>query len=364
VVESKSVSRTFRHMLEGVNGILDALTNPQIEAVKTLCQKYSATVQSWDIANIMNWVDPRIPTAEQMAGIDPANIYYVGPTRQYTSVTKLFMDLEDDTNEKIIFLDEGTYDIFREYRELDVPTPPDDVASPDYFPYCVFLPANTRLIGLGDVLLDFSPEADEITYGESRTWSPLNIIAPCYIENIEIYCKNGRYAIHDDSHNAANDQGSKHIYKNVRCVYEMSDTNSAGKLLGFNNTIGNGMAQGTEFLFEDCYFEFRGSSSHSAFYTHEGGSSNHTYAPTLTFRNCEFYGGEGNTRTVRLQNLATADLHIPTVFEDCIIEGGIYLTIYKDTSAQHFDVTLIRSGRPPIKVDKPEENKYPVKYED
>ncbi len=364
VVESKTVTRSLRNMLEKVDASIDTLTNPQIAAVKAFCEKYATAMQGWDIADITGWVDPRIPTPEQMEGIDPANIYYVGPTREYTSVTKLFMDLEDDENEKIIFLDEGTYDIFREYRDLKVTTPPDDVTSPDYFPYCVFLPMNTRLIGLGDVLLDFSPEANEITYGESRTWSPLNIIGPCYIENIEIFCKNGRYAIHDDSHNAANDQGSKHIYKNVRAIYEYSDVNAAGKLLGFNNTIGNGMAQGTEFLFEDCYFEFRGSNSHCAFYTHESGSKNPTYVPTLTFRNCEFWGGEGNTRTVRLQNLATADLQIPTVFEDCIIEGGLYLTIYSENSAQHFDVTLIRSGNPPVMIDKPDENRYPVKIEE
>jgi hypothetical protein len=274
------------------------------------------------------------------------------------------MDLEDDDSEKIIFLDEGTYDIFKEYRQLGVTTPPDDVESPDYFPYCVFLPANTRLIGLGDVRLEFSPKADEITYGESRTWSPLNIIAPCYIENIEVFCKNGRYAIHDDSHNAANDQGSQHIYKNVRAIYELSDLDSKGRRLGFNNTIGNGIAQGAEHLFEDCLFEFRGSNAYSAFYTHESGSKNPQYAPTLTFRRCQFLGGEGNTRTIRLQNLATVDLHILTLIEDCVIEGGIYLTIYKETSAQHFDVTVRRSGNPPVMIDKPDENKYPVKIED
>ena len=363
-VQSKAVTFTFRQMLEAMDAALDKLSNPQISAIKALCSKYATTVQSWNLPNISAWVDPRIPTPEQMEGIDPANIYYVGPTREYTSVTKLFMDLADDDSEKIIFLDEGTYDIFQEYRDLGVTTPPDDVESPDYFPYCVFLPANTRLIGLGDVRLEFSPEADEITYGESRTWSPLNIIAPCYIENIEVFCKNGRYAIHDDSHNAANDQGSQHIYKNVRAIYELSDLDSQGRRLGFNNTIGNGIAQGAEHLFEDCLFEFRGANTYSAFYTHESGSKNPENSPTLTFRGCTFLGGEGNTRTIRLQNLATTDLHIVTTIEDCYIEGGIYLTIYKDTSAQHFDVTVIRSGNPPVMIDKPEENKYPVKIEE
>ena len=304
--------------------------------------------------------EPYDPTG----GVMEEFIYYVGPTREHKSLTKLFLELENNYVKKIIYVDEGTYDMFKEYKEAGIPSPPDDVSSPDYFTYNAFLPPNTALIGVGNVRLEFNPSADEITYGESRTWSPLNIIAPCYIENIEVFCKNGRYAIHDDSHNAANDQGSQHIYKNVRAIYELSDIDSQGRRLGFNNTIGNGIAQGAEHLFEDCLFEFRGANTYSAFYTHESGSKNPENSPTLTFRGCTFLGGEGNTRTIRLQNLATTDLHIVTTIEDCYIEGGIYLTIYKDTSAQHFDVTVIRSGNPPVMIDKPEENKYPVKIEE
>lgn len=293
-------------------------------------------------------------------GIDPENIYYVGPEREHKSLTQLFLDLKDDYEEKVIFVDEGTYDIFREYKEANIPSPPDDVASPDYFTYNAFLPLNTKLIGVGQVRLEFNPAASEITYGESRTWSPLNILGACHIENIEIYCKNGRYCIHDDSHNAY--QNTLHYYKNVRCIYEMSDYGTNGQRLGFNNTVGNGMAQGTTFLFENCSFEFRGGDRNSAFYTHESGSEPGA-APTLTFKNCSFLGGAGNARTIRLQNLASADMRIITTFRDCQIEGGIYLTIYNDSSAQHYDVTLINSGNPSQMIDDSENNRYPIKVQ-
>ena len=302
---------------------------------------------------------PPEPTIDPTEGIDPENIYYVGPEREHTSMTQLFLDLKDDYSEKVIFLDEGTYDIFREYKDAGIPSPPDDVTSGDYFTYNAFLPLNTKLIGIGQVRLEFNPGPFEITYGESRTWSPLNILGACHIENIEIFCKNGRYCIHDDSHNDYQD--TLHYYKNVRCTYQMSDYGANGQRLGFNNTIGNGMAQGATFLFEDCYFAFEGSTSNSAFYTHEGGSSNPEHAPVLMFTRCTFMGGEGNPRTVRLQNLATADLRIPTVFQDCTIQGGLYLTIYKENSAQHYDVTLMNSGNPMCMVDKAEQNPYPVK---
>ena len=320
------------------------------------------TAATTEVTTVAATEAPTQPTTEPIdptEGVDPENIYYVGPEREHKSLTQLFLDLKDNYLPKTIFLDEGTYDIFREYKDAGIPSPPDDVESPDYFDYNAFLPINTRLIGVGNVRLEFNPGPFEITYGESRTWSPLNVLGECYIENLEIFCKNGRYCIHDDSHNDFQD--STHYYKNVRCTYQMSDYGANGQRLGFNNTIGNGMAQGTTFLFEDCTFVFKGGDKNSAFYTHESGSSDPWHAPTLTFRRCVFQGGAGNARTVRLQNLASANLYIPTLFEDCTIEGGLYLTIYSDNSAQHYDVTLIRSGNPSVMVDKPEQNYYPVK---
>lgn len=285
------------------------------------------------------------------------SVYYVGPEREYTSLTKLFLALADSEEEKTIYVDPGTYDMFAEYKEAGIPSPADDVTSPDYFTYNAFLPPNTRLIGIGNVLLRFAPTPEEITYGESRTWSPLNILGACHIENIEIFCTNGRYCIHDDSHNKF--KNTVHYYKNVRCTYRLSGTKD-GKLLGFNNTIGNGMAQGTKFEFDSCTFRFEGGGNHSAFYTHETGKQNPENSPSLIFRNCLFLGSENNDRVLRLQNLATTPLHIHTRLESCVLVGGIYLTIYKETSAQHYDVTLIRSGNPPQRIDRPEENPYPI----
>lgn len=283
--------------------------------------------------------------------------YYVGPTREHTSLTGLFLELAGDERWKSIYVDAGTYDIFQEYRQAGIKTPPDDVIAGDYFDYNAFLPPNTRLIGMGNVRLVFAPSAEEITYGESRTWSPLNVLGGCYIENIEIFCKNGRYCIHDDAHNRYKD--TEHIYKHVRCTYEMSDEKD-GKLLGFNNTIGNGMSQGCKFEFADCTFRFVGGGDHSAFYTHEVGEKNPEHVPSLIFRNCLFLGSEDNRRVLRLQNLATADLHIPVRVESCYFLGGIYLTIYRPDSAQHYDVMLLNSGNPPQLIDREEENRYPI----
>lgn len=288
--------------------------------------------------------------------MNEGKVYRIGPTRENTSLTELFLKLKGDETEKTVYIDEGTYDIYEEYRRAAIPTPPDDVKISHYFKYNAFLPPNTSLIGLGRVELRFAPSPEEISYGESRTWAPLNIVGACHVENIEIYCKNGRYCIHDDSHNEY--KNTSHYYKNVRCTYEKGDIKD-GKLLGLNNTIGNGMAQGCDFVFEDCTFRFIGG-NHSAFYTHEDGETCPENSPTLTFRRCKFLGSEDNERVLRLQSLASADIRVITRLESCYLLGGIYLTVYGEASAQHFDVTLLGSGNPPKKIDR-EENKYPIK---
>lgn len=286
------------------------------------------------------------------------SVYYVGPTRKNRSLTQLFLDLKEDETKKTIYIDAGIYDIFNEYKLAGILSPPDDVTASDYFKYNAFLPVNTRLIGIGNVRLLFAPDKEDITYGESRTWSPLNILGECYIENIEIYCTNCRYCIHDDSHGRY--QNTTHHYKNVRCTYKLSEYKD-GKLLGFNNTIGNGMSQGCKFEFDSCLFEFLGRGNYSAFYTHEGGDDNPENAPSLTFKNCLFLGDPDSDRTLKLQNLAKTDLRINTRIESCFLSGGIYLTIYSEFSAQHYDVTLINSGNPAKCIDKEEENLYPIK---
>lgn len=286
-----------------------------------------------------------------------ANVYYVGGDSEHQSLTQLFIDLAGDTTEKIIYVNPGTYNIFREYRDAQIPTPPDDVTSSDYLTRCVFVPPNTKLIGIGNVTLKWNPAKNDIAKGEARTWSPLNVRYACHIENITIHCKYGRYCIHDDSHNAADDQGVNHTYKNVKCIYEYSEDG-----YGFNNTIGFGFSQKNTYLFEDCYFENRTTGSNAAFYGHgaSGTALNADESPSVTVKNCIIIGGSNNKRVVRLQSLNKSDLRTRALFEDCYIDGGIYLTLYYDDAVQAFDVTLLKSGNPTQTIDQPENNPYPI----
>lgn len=78
-----------------------------------------------------------------------------------------------------------------EYRQARLPTPLDGVAIQDYFDSHAFLPLNAKRIS--NVQLRFAPTAEEVTYGESRIWSPLNILGGIYLT---IY--NNRSAQHFD----------------------------------------------------------------------------------------------------------------------------------------------------------------------
>ena len=55
-----------------------------------------------------------------------------------------------------------------------------------------------------------------------------------------------------------------------------------------------------------------------------------------------------------------ADLRVLTRIESCCLSGGIYLTIYADNAAQHYDVTLLHSGNPKQRIDRESENRYPI----
>lgn len=193
-------------------------------------------------------------------------------------------------------------------------------------------------------------------------WSPLNVRYGCEIEDITILCHNGRYCIHDDSHNAPEDQGVSHVYRNVRCIYQYSGEK------GFNNTIGFGFSQKNQYLFENCIFSMIGcpedSPNHSVFYGHAAGGKTPLQAedgPSILLRDCQLLGGQANNRAARLQNLYRGPLHVKTRFENCQVQGGLYLTLYHEDAQQAFDVELVDSGRPAVLVDQEERNPYPVR---
>ena len=129
------------------------------------------------------------------------NVYVVSKSNllaDFTSVTDCFLALKNDYSQKTIYIDEGEYDIFQEYIDAEVPV---SQTVGDFWDYCVWTPNNSHIIGRGRVSLKWMPDpaTDNITVAQCDAVSPLNVAGNVVVENLEIYCKNGRYCIHNDT---------------------------------------------------------------------------------------------------------------------------------------------------------------------
>lgn len=306
-------------------------------------------------------------------------VYYVGGSDdEYQSITELFIALAGNKNKKTIYIRPGTYDIYQEYRDAqsagylrdDVPAE-EGTASTDYDQYCVFLPENTDLIGMGNVTLVWDPVAGDgtnntITVGEAQRWSPLNIRGSCHVENITVICNNGRYAIHDETKNAVAYRDGKHSYKNVVCLRNSADSGyTRSAVFGF------GLADRTVYEFDNCYlYSAQSGYNVRAFGCHDGSATNSSGvndSPSLTFKNCVFiteHNTSSNPFCVRLQShrkTSGSQQQIPTLFAGCYLNNALYLNDDSNgLDMQCFDVELINSGNPTIRQDVTP-NPYPVK---
>ena len=282
--------------------------------------------------------------------------YTVGKGEKYSSFVSLLLDLKDNEKQKTVYLKEGAYDLFAEYlsevKKGRIQIPPDSVASPDYFePYNAFIPSNTRVIGLGEVTLSFTPSPDEISYGASRTWSPLNVKGNVFVENVTVIGQNCRYCLHNDDHNRY--PGSFQFYRSVKLEYRLSGQNAEGKTLGFNNTVGFGIDLDAVHIFEDCEIFFNGEGNHSAFYGHNPSTPGKSF---LLLKNTLIHASdEKNRRVVRLQTLShRKEGRIVTVFDSCRTNGALLFHLYYEDSTQSFDVTFQNTPKMQILHDNRE----------
>lgn len=277
-------------------------------------------------------------------------VYYVGSTRVETSLVGLLKKIQTDPGEKIIYMDPGTYDIYADYVANEIPEPPDGTDPTHYDDYNVFLPRDTKLIGIGDVTLEFMPTSSQIDETTSKIWAPLNLwYGGNTVENIALHVKNCRYAIHDDSHSEFN--GFTNVYRNIRIVAEANDTDR-----GMASATGFGFSDNSSYYFEDCDFELK--MAGASFYGHEGG---HGGAQVIV-RNSVFRSLNSNSSTVRLQTIREQTALVAPVyarFEGCYIGGKLYLQSYKTESGQFFVTTLVKSGNPSQVVDY-DPNPYPI----
>lgn len=132
-------------------------------------------------------------TQEASYSTELNNIYHVGQNEVYNNFTELLDTLKNDYREKTIYLHEGTYDLYEEYGGDEFFENLPTLQPTDWRTYCKIVPKNTHIIGLGNVVLNFSLPVDS---NINEVFSALNITHSCSIENIKINQTNGRYMIH------------------------------------------------------------------------------------------------------------------------------------------------------------------------
>ena len=301
--------------------------------------------------------------------------YTVGKTANafdYSSLTRCLFDLKDNNEPKIIEIWEGDYDLYDEYKELYdanlLPIYTGDNPSMDYFPYCVWVPENTHIIGKGIVRLQWMPDPaeDDITPTQCKTISPLNVAATATIENVEVYCKNGRYCLHNDGLGKVQFRGAIQRYINCRFYKYANDTDSvSGDDYGFLPTTGFGIDNCMHHVYENCVFV--NYAEERAFYGHSRPSTmdNQSESPDITLINCVI-DSEASGATppcVKFGNTNSTKPHIRVMFNSCYIAGVVKCQLESSASANcknGFDVQYLNCGNVTMKINDPD-NQYPPK---
>lgn len=239
------------------------------------------------------------------AGVGGAE-YTVGADGDWQSLTECLHALKDDRHEKTIRVMPGEYDIFEELGGAGKWS--SYAGSDNWRDVQPVVPPNTRLTGVGRVVLRMTPAVGEISAKAAALLSPLNVSGSCTIENLEIVAGNCRYAVHDECSGREEFAGATHTFRHVTA-------SRAAHTLGYGQTFGCGEARNGTYLYEDCVIT--GDNPYTI-HTNKNSASDRT---TLTFRHC-LIGGAAGSAGVGLSTSWDNKAENLAVFDSCRV-GGI-----------------------------------------
>ena len=268
----------------------------------------SGASKSISINNIVTLTDNIKKVKEQVAKnsttikelINKKDTFTVGnsETADYSSLMQCFTALQNNDTEKTIYIEDGIYDIF---AEIGGSTFAKGITSTDKFEdVSIFVPDNTTLIGLGNVILNFLPEQDEVNDVSAYLLSPINVRGNIHMKNIKINCKNCRYGIHDETSGISKYDNGEHIYENIEIHYLPSAYwNGAG-----GNPFGCGFSSGMDYKFNHCIFDSQ--YRNSALLMHNGNNS--SKSNNIVIENCIFKSS-WNYHNISFLNTASVQLY-------------------------------------------------------
>lgn len=283
------------------------------------------------------------------------DVYYVGESYENKQLTPLLKSLQDNTKKKVIYIQQGVYDIFQEIGGktfLDTIT-----SSTDWKEVSVFVPDNTRIVGIGNVVLNYLPSSSEANVASAGKMSVLNVRGAVEIENITINCQNCRYGIHDETSNNSAYENKIHKYKNVRINF--LDGGVVGSPSGI--CFGCGFGNGCSFEFDSCKFEVKRPSG-GALYMHDWKGSatisiknsmmknlNNTNASALQFGNTHSQSNDGGEVVVDVENCY--------LFGTVNVINGVGISNLRNS----FNLSLIKCNDVKTEVQSTLANPYEIK---
>lgn len=289
---------------------------------------YTPIAKLTDVKALEEEVDAIVPGQKK--------IYYVGADKEYTSFTACLQALHGDETPKEIHVDAGTYNVFEEIGGADFCATIQSGQS--WKDVSVIVPPNTDIIGIGNVILEFLPTAEEIGEVASNLLSPLNLSYSGNVENITIRSHNCRYGIHDDG--AENGAIVKRRYRNVKVYHHYAQ-------LGFYQAFGGGFKQNFDFMFDNCLF-----ASTLPLSFHNNGTYN-VDNTSIIFNNCVFVSDHPSWNpAIRLGNVNGVQTHVRVELYGCYLDGKIKVNDESSIARPNaFDIMVVGSSATEVDVD-------------
>ena len=278
------------------------------------------------------------------------DVYTVGENKDFSTFTAMLIALENDDSDKIVYVDSGTYDIFdeiggAEYMEEIAPT----ASELGWRDVCHVVPPNTKIVGLGNVVLEWKPTAEQmISTDVARLFSPLNISGSCEIENINVVAQNCRYPVHDETSGKSEYNGAKHIYRN--CRFTLLNGTYGGTVYGAGHN------KLMTLIFDNCIFDCQ--KEKTIWSTHDWTNPKDENS-VFIFNSCVFTSPKTDPQIVFQSNDTYGRKDIVQL-NNCYLEK-IMFTTGGESAKQGYDVTLIGCTKTIIDYSENVTDKYTVK---
>lgn len=279
--------------------------------------------------------------------------YHIGIGQQFTSLIDCLKSIQGDKHEKILYIHEGIYDIF---KEMGGSSYSNNINNTVWRQWNAVVPPNTKIIGLGRVKLVYMPTSSDTTENASKVISVLNVSGSCHIENIDIECKNCRYAIHDETSDLDEFYGVEKVYKNVHIKrYD----NDKSLMFGYGQAYGGGFSKSPILYFEDCSFW----ANSTPFSTHNYGNMKDGTGGTFTFKNCLF-GSGGNFASMYFINFNENPPKTKVKIDGCNFSDTWAVRKIKNSTSpmakNGYDITMMNCNDKPIYSDFDDDEYTPI----